>query len=122
MDSGLGYVELLRMIIALVFVLSLIFGILVVIKKYGKNWGWNFNSFAGSTRRLEIKESLPVGPKQRIMIIRRDDIEHVIAIDSDKISVLEKDIQQLSQHSNTSPKNTDMDNSETTTVDKEEAH
>ena len=122
MDSGLGYVELLRMIVALVFVLSLIFGILVVIKKYGKNWGWNFNNFTGSTRRLEIKESLPVGPKQRVLIIRRDDIEHVIAIDSDRISILERDIQHLSQQKNTSQRNTDLDSSSPTTVDKEEAH
>ncbi|MDX1737521.1 MAG: flagellar biosynthetic protein FliO [Alphaproteobacteria bacterium] len=101
MESGIGYADLLRMIIALVFVLSLIFGILVLIKRYGKNWGWNFNNFAGTSRRLEIKESLPVGPKQRIMIIRRDNQEHVLAIDSEKISVLEKNIPSDFQHRET---------------------
>ncbi|MTI11242.1 flagellar biosynthetic protein FliO [Curvivirga aplysinae] len=90
MDSVIGYADFLRMIVALIFVLSLILLALFLARKYGKGWGFQHTPL--TKRRLQIIESLPVGPKQRMMIVRRDDVEHVLVIGQETAVLVEKDI------------------------------
>lgn len=86
---------------ALILVLALAAAALLA-KRYGNNPAafkqglttklgkWNF---AAPERRLVVVESLMVGPKQRVMIIRRDNVEHVVFATAEGASVIEANIQ-----------------------------
>jgi flagellar protein FliO/FliZ len=45
-----------------------------------------------ATRRLAIVESLMIGPRQRLLIVRRDGVEHLVLSGPDGSSVLESGI------------------------------
>ncbi len=97
--------NLLHYVTALLFV-AVLAGAAFLIKRYGQNpaafkqglsgkigggkWGkWNF---AAPQRRLAVVESLMVGPKQRVLIIRRDDVEHLVFATHDSATVIEANI------------------------------
>ena len=42
-----------------------------------------------ATRRLSIVETLTVGPRQRLLIIRRDNVEHLVLAGPDGTSIIE---------------------------------
>ena len=44
------------------------------------------------TRRLAIVETLMIGPRQRLYIVRRDDVEHLVFAGPDGASVIEAGI------------------------------
>jgi flagellar protein FliO/FliZ len=86
---------------ALILVLALAAAALLI-KRYGNNpaafkdsfkgklGSWNFTA---PERRLAVVESLMVGPKQRVMIIRRDNVEHVVFATAEGATVIESNIQ-----------------------------
>ena len=90
MDGGIGYVDFNRMVIALIFVLSLILLGMYLVKRFGKGWG--LQHIPMNKRRMQILESISLGPKQRIIIVKRDDKEHVLIVGHDSATVLETDI------------------------------
>ena len=45
-----------------------------------------------NTRRLQIVESLMLGPKQRLYIVRRDDVEHLVVMGPNGTTVVESGI------------------------------
>lgn len=45
-----------------------------------------------ATRRLKIVETLMISPRQRLAIIRRDEVEHLVLIGPDGASVIEQNI------------------------------
>jgi flagellar protein FliO/FliZ len=45
-----------------------------------------------SDKRLAVVETLMVGPRQRLFIVRRDNVEHLILSGPDGASVLESGI------------------------------
>ncbi|MEJ0027393.1 MAG: flagellar biosynthetic protein FliO [Rhizomicrobium sp.] len=45
-----------------------------------------------ATRRLAVVETLTIGPRQRLMIVRRDNVEHVVLSGPDGASVIESGI------------------------------
>ena len=85
---------------ALILVLALAAAALLV-RRYGNNpaafkqsltgkWGkWNFTA---PERRLAVVESLMVGPKQRMLIIRRDNVEHLVFTTAEGATVIEANI------------------------------
>jgi len=93
-------INLLRYCVALLFVAALA-GTALLIKRYGLNPAsfktglkvklgtWDF---AAPTRRLAIVETLMIGPKQRLFIVRRDDVEHLVLSGPDGASVIEANI------------------------------
>ena len=58
-------------------------------KLSGKLGKWNFTA---PQRRLVVVETLMVGPKQRLLIIRRDDVEHLVLAGADGATVIESNI------------------------------
>ncbi|WP_420549420.1 flagellar biosynthetic protein FliO [Curvivirga sp.] len=105
MESVIGYADFLRMIVALIFVLSLILLALFLGRKYGKGWGFQHTPL--TKRRLQIIESLPIGPKQRMMIVRRDNMEHVLVIGQETAVLIEKNISITAFDSSPEPKSPD---------------
>ena len=47
---------------------------------------------SSATRRLAIVESLMIAPRQRLFLIRRDDVEHLVMAGPDGIQVVERGI------------------------------
>ena len=45
-----------------------------------------------SARRLKIVESLMISPRQRLVLVRRDGVEHLVMISPDGASVIEASI------------------------------
>ena len=96
--------NLLHYVTALIFV-AVLAGAAFLIKRYGSNpaafkeglggkmagkWGkWNFTA---PQRRLAVVETLMVAPKQRLLIIRRDDVEHLVFAGAEGATVIEANI------------------------------
>jgi len=90
--------QIMRGLLALVFVLGLIGGITLLAKRFGftpratlpkrsrRSIG---GQKANSGRRLAIVEVLPVDAKRRLVLIRRDDKEHLIMLGADRELLIE---------------------------------
>lgn len=66
----------LRFVLALVFVLALIGLLAWVARRYG--FGGHASGRSSRTRRLEIVETKTVDGKRRLVLLRRDDVEHLV--------------------------------------------
>lgn len=73
---------------ALFLVLGLVGGAGLAARKFG------LGSFVKpvTTRRLQIVETLGIAPRQRLLIVRRDNVEHLIMSGPDGTSVIESNI------------------------------
>ena len=58
----------------------------------GKWASWKKWDFKAPEKRLSVVETLMLGPKQRLLIIRRDDVEHLVMLTADSSSVIETNI------------------------------
>jgi len=82
------FLDLFRYLGALLLVLALIGAAALAARKFG---------VPGVTRafpdkRLHIVETLMVGPRQRLFIVRRDTVEHLVLSGPDGASVIEANI------------------------------
>ena len=81
-------IDFARYIGALLLVLGLVGGAGLAARKFG------LGSFVKpiTTRRLQIVETLGIAPRQRLLIVRRDNVEHLILSGPDGTSVIESSI------------------------------
>lgn len=91
--------QVMRGLLALVFVLGLIGGIALLAKRFGftprvtlprGNTPGTRKTARG--RRLGIVEVLPVDAKRRLILIRRDDTEHLVLLGADRDMVVESGV------------------------------
>jgi flagellar biogenesis protein FliO len=80
--------ELLRYVGALFLVLALIGGAGLAARK----WGVPGVTKAIDHKRLAVIETLMVGPRQRLFIVRRDNVEHLIFASPDGACLVESGI------------------------------
>ena len=73
MDS----VDYLRFIGALIFVVGLILSLTWAMRRYGPN---TLGGGVGSKRRLSIIETLTLDAKHRLVLIRKDEREHLVLL------------------------------------------
>lgn len=76
MSADAQWIVFGRALFALIFVIGLIFLCAAMVKKYGFD-----KYFAGSkarARRLSVVETLYIDPKRRLVIVRRDNKEHLL--------------------------------------------
>ena len=94
------YVNVTSYVAALLLVLVLA-GVALVIKRYTSNPAALMQDMKGKLgrfslnvpqRRLAIVETLMLGPKQRLFIVRRDNVEHLVLSTADGASVIESGI------------------------------
>ena len=64
--------------LSLAFVLALILGLALVIKKGLMPQAKNRSLFGKANKRLELMEICPLDHKSRLLLIRRDNVEHLI--------------------------------------------
>jgi flagellar protein FliO/FliZ len=90
MDSAVDGTTLLKMLFAFVFVLSLMWLFSWALKRLGLAG----RSFApGARRRLALVEHLPLDHRRRLVIVRRDDREHLLVLGPSGETVVESNIQ-----------------------------
>jgi len=86
-------IELLRYVGALFLVLALIGGAGLAARK----WGVPGVTKAIDHKRLAVVETLMVGPRQRLFIVRRDNVEHLIFASPDGACLVESGITPVSK-------------------------
>jgi len=82
------FVDMMRYFGALLLVLALVGGAGLVARRFGVPGVTR----AAADKRLAIVETLMVGPRQRLFIVRRDDVEHLVLSGPDGATVLETGI------------------------------
>jgi flagellar protein FliO/FliZ len=94
------YLNLSGYLAALLLVLALA-GVAILVKRYSINPGALRQDLKGKLgrfaialpdRRLAVVETLMIGPKQRLIIVRRDTVEHLVLATADGASVIEANI------------------------------
>jgi len=80
--------EYLRFVLALVLVLGLILLLAWLLRRFGAGGLVR----PGGKRRLQIVETAAAGPRHRLMLVRRDDTEHLILMGPNGDVVVERGI------------------------------
>ena len=90
--------DYLRFLAALAATLGLLLLAAWGLRKYGHRLGaiGLGGASAPARRRLEIVETLALGPRQRVVILRRDDAEHLLALSPDRATVIEANVDKAS--------------------------
>lgn len=83
-----GGVEFVKYMAALVFVLALMWGLSLIMRRVNAGSGLMMKS----QRRLRIIETIPLDHKRRLMLIRRDDREHLVILGATGETVVESGI------------------------------
>ncbi len=96
----MDYVDYLKFFFALVFVLALMGGLSIALKRLG--WGHNGISPIGSKskKRLKIVEILPVDAKRKAVLIQRDATQHLVLLSTAGETVIETNIKAPKEPTN----------------------
>jgi len=73
----MGLDTYLRFLIALVFVIAMIGALAWIVRRFG--WANRFVAPAGK-KRLSVLEVLPIDGKRRLVLLRRDGVEHLLLL------------------------------------------
>lgn len=79
-----------RVLMALAFVAGLIGALAWVARRFGLGGGMAVRP--GKTRRLQVEEMLVLDAKRRLVLVRRDDTEHLLLLGATGEQVVECDI------------------------------
>ena len=82
------FIDVLRYFGALLLVLAMVGGAGLLARRFGVPGVTK----AASIKRLQVVETLMVGPRQRLIIFRRDDVEHLVLSGPEGASVIESGI------------------------------
>jgi len=93
--------EYIRFLIALCFVLSLIGGLALLAKKLG--WTHGALGYVKPDARLQIVESLSLDTRRRAVIIRRDNVEHLVVLSPTSELLIESNIPHVEREASPAP-------------------
>lgn len=86
--------------ITLLFVIALILGLALVVKKFAMpNSGRSTLFRKSSDRRLEVLDILAIDHKTRLVLLRRDDVNHLIMMGANGDLIIESGIKHLPKKS-----------------------
>ena len=86
-----------RFVLALVFVLGLIGLLAAMVRKYAIGMG-KVPVRRGQERRLSLVEVLPLDAKRRAVLLRRDDVEHLVILGPENQTVVETNVPAPPEH------------------------
>lgn len=86
---NIGWLDYLNFLMALLFVLGLIAIMAWGLKRLG---GRHFVGTPGQRRRLSLVEVLPIDARRRLVLVRRDDRDHLLLLGMTDDLVVESDI------------------------------
>ncbi len=84
-------VDYSRFALAFVFVLGLIGLFSAVLKRYGNAYK-TYKAKEGEKSRLDVIESRFIDARRRLMLVRRDDVEHLLLLSDGRETVIESGI------------------------------
>lgn len=90
MDGSEQIPELLRMLLALLFVIGLMGGLALLLKRLGLSGA--VDTVGKGDKRLKIIEALPMDAKRKLVLIQRDDVQHLLIISTNEETVIETGI------------------------------
>ncbi len=79
-----------RFLLALLFVLGLIGLLAVIARRFGL--GYRVRTRPGQPRRLALVEVMPLDAKRRLVLVRRDEVEHLLLLGQGTDTVIEAGI------------------------------
>lgn len=82
------FIDVLRYFGALLLVLAMVGGAGLVARRFGVPGVTK----SASEKRLAVVETLMVGPRQRLFIVRRDNVEHLVLSTPEGATVVESGI------------------------------
>ena len=82
------FIDLLRYFGALLLVLAMVGGAGLLARRFGVPGVTK----AAGVKRLAIVETLMIGPRQRLVILRRDNVEHLVLSSPEGATVIESGI------------------------------
>jgi flagellar protein FliO/FliZ len=85
--SASGYISY---VLALVLVLGLIAGLAWLVRRFGL--AGPLATPAGRTRRLQLVEVLTLDARRRLVLVRRDETEHLLLLGANEAIVVERGI------------------------------
>ena len=86
----MDYMVYLRFVLALLFVLGLIGGAAVLLRRFAPV---GVIARRGADRRLRLVEMLAVDARHRLVLVRRDDREHLLLLGPEGSAVIETGIE-----------------------------
>lgn len=85
--------SLLRAIGALIFTLALLLGFAALLRRYGHRLGTLGMAMpSAKSKRLAVSEVLSIDARHRLMLVRRDDVDHLIVVGPAGTTVIEAKI------------------------------
>lgn len=88
----------LRFVLALVFVLALIGLLAVIARRLGVGFPAGAIKSAGD-RRIGVVEVSPLDSRRKLVLVRRDDVEHLLVLSPTEETVIERNIRVNSDFS-----------------------
>lgn len=85
-------VSIVQSILALFFTLALVGVVSALLRRYGNGVGITRGATRRTNKRLEVKEMLTLDPRRRLVLIRRDDVEHLLLLGHEASHVVESNI------------------------------
>jgi flagellar protein FliO/FliZ len=87
-------IQMMRFGAALIFVLGLMWGLSMLLRHLNEKngLGGRLGGLA-QKRRLRVVESLPIDARRKLMIVRRDDREHLIIVGGNSETLIESNIE-----------------------------
>ncbi|MEO0392631.1 MAG: flagellar biosynthetic protein FliO [Pseudomonadota bacterium] len=76
----IDYADYLRYIAALIFVIAMIMGLAVLLRRFGNSRMMGGTGLKRADKRLRIVEVQPIDPRRRLVLIEQDDVEHLVMI------------------------------------------
>jgi len=80
--------DIIRFIVALIFVVSLMALLWIILKKLGLSGG--VSAIHGKKRRLKIVEILPIDLRHKAVLLRCDDKDHLVILGPNGETVVEQ--------------------------------
>lgn len=92
MDPVSDLPQYLRLFAALIFVLGLMGGLALIMKKLGLSHGASANP---AKKRLKLIEALPLDARRRLVLIQRDEQQHLVILGPNSETLVETGIKAL---------------------------
>lgn len=86
--------QLLKLLAAMLFVLALMGGLALVLKRLNLA---GLPQIAPRHRRLKIVEAIPLDARRRLLLIQRDDKQHLVILGPNGETIVETNIQPLAE-------------------------
>jgi flagellar protein FliO/FliZ len=84
--------QFLRLLAALGFVLALMGLLAFILKKIGIG---GISAVPGTKKRLKIIEAMPLDARRRLVLIQRDNKQHLVILGANSETVVETDIEPI---------------------------